>query len=254
MWTDGCRIAPRVRMSLARTPEGILSTMCGRYTLKSSREAIAQRFDVDPQQMLAARFNIAPGQSVPVVRVNPATHQREWVLLRWGLVPSWADEPAIGNRLVNARSETAATKPAFRSALRARRCLVVADGFYEWQARDGRKQPSYIQWGAGGPIGFGGLWERWEKSGTVIESCTILTCAANDTMQPIHHRMPVVIPPEEFARWLDPTVKDVSIVSQVMCEGALMELTAYPVSTFVNSVRNDSSQCVKPYVPPATLF
>ncbi len=228
--------------------------MCGRYTLRSFREAIAQKFGVSPQHMLPARFNIAPGQSVPVVRANTATHRRELVLLRWGLIPSWAEDPTIGNRLVNARSETAATKPAFRSALRARRCLVVADGFYEWQAREGRKQPYYIQCGAGGPFGFGGLWERWEKAGIAIESCTILTCAANDTMQTIHHRMPVVIPPEEFARWLDPAVSDVPAVSRVMRKGALMELTACPVSTLVNSVRNDSSQCVKPYVPPTTLF
>ena len=228
--------------------------MCGRYTLKSRREAIAQRFEVDTQQILAARFNITPGQAVPVVRANTATHRRELVLLRWGLIPFWADDPTIGNRLVNARSETAATKPAFRSALRARRCLIVADGFYEWQARDGRKQPYYIQYAAGGPVGFGGLWERWEKAGTAVESCTILTCAANATIRTIHHRMPVVIPPEEFARWLDPAVKDVPAVSRVMCKGAVMEMTAYPVSTLVNSVRNDSSQCVKPYLPPATLF
>lgn len=228
--------------------------MCGRYTLKSPREAIVQKFGVAPQFLLSARFNIAPGQAVPVVRANTVTHQRELVLLKWGLIPFWANDPTIGNRLVNARSETAATKPAFRSALRARRCLIVADGFYEWQARDGRKQPYYIQFGAGGPVGFGGLWERWEKAGTAVESCAILTCVANDTMQPFHHRMPVVIPAEEFARWLDPTVKDVSTVSQIMCEGASMEMTAYPVSTLVNTVRNDSPQCVKPSAPPATLF
>ena len=214
--------------------------MCGRYTLNSRADVVAKVFGVHMHAMLPARYNIAPSQPVLAIRGQP---QRELVALRWGLVPFWADDRGIGSRLTNARSETAATKPAFRSSFRSRRCLILADGFYEWQACDGGKQPYSIRLKSGKPFGMGGLWDRWEKAGEPIESCAILTCDANEAMQVIHDRMPVVIPPESFDLWLDPTTKDVSRLLRPFHPD---EMTAYPVSTLVNNVRNDSSKCVEP--------
>jgi putative SOS response-associated peptidase YedK len=217
--------------------------MCGRYTLAAEPEAVAEVFGVAVPATLPKRFNIAPSQPVLAVRTQPGGEQRELVALRWGLVPSWADDPTIGNRLTNARSETVATKPAFRSSCRSRRCLIVADGFYEWQQRERGKQPYCIQLKSGKPFGFAGLWDHWDKAGEPIDSCTILTCEANALMQPIHHRMPVVIPPERFGLWLDSAVEDVGLLAHLMRPFHPDEMTAFPVSTLVNSVKNDSPAC-----------
>ncbi len=221
--------------------------MCGRYTLKSRAEQVAEKFGVQVPPTLPERFNIAPSQLVLAVREKPGIHERELVALQWGLIPFWADDPEIGNRTINARSETAATKPAYRSSFRARRCLIIADGFYEWQARDGRKQPYYIRLKSGEPFGFGGLWDRWENAGKKIESCTILTCDANEPMRVIHDRMPVVIPPESFAVWLDPAEHDAGKLTRLLRPFHPDEMTAYPVSTLVNNVKNDSVKCVGPF-------
>ncbi len=196
------------------------------------------------------RFNIAPSQQVLAIREQPGSQQRELVALEWGLVPFWADDPEIGIRTINARSETAATKPAFRASFRSRRCLILADGFYEWQARDGRKQPSYIRLKSGRPFGIAGLWDRWEKQDEPLETCTILTCDANEPMLAIHDRMPVVIPPESFAVWLDPDIHDPGRLSPLLRPFHPDEMTAYPVSTLVNSVKNDSLELLAP-LPPA---
>jgi putative SOS response-associated peptidase YedK len=221
--------------------------MCGRYTLKSRAEIIAETFGVQVPPTLPERFNIAPSQLVLAVREKPGSHERELVALKWGLVPFWADDPEIGNRMANARSETAATKPAFRSSFRARRCLIVADGFYEWQARDGKKQPYYIRLKSGQPFGIAGLWDRWDKqAGEPIESCTILTTDANDPMMAIHERMPVVIPPESFDTWLNPAEHDVVKLSRLLRPFHPDEMTAYPVSTLVNNAKQDSAKCVEP--------
>lgn len=226
--------------------------MCGRYTLKSQAEQVAESFGVEVPPTLPERFNIAPSQLVLAVREKPGGHSRgaasgrELVPLKWGLVPFWADDPEIGNRMINARSETAATKPAFRSSFRARRCLIVADGFYEWQARDGKKQPYFIQLETGEPFGFGGLWDRWDKQGEPIETCTILTCNATAPMRVIHDRMPVVIPPASFAEWLDPTNHDIEKLTRLLRPFHPDDMTAYPVSTFVNSVKHDSAKCLEP--------
>lgn len=221
--------------------------MCGRYTLKSRAEIIAETFGVHVPPTLPERFNIAPSQLVLAVREKPGSHQRELVALKWGLVPFWADDPEIGNRMSNARSESAATKPAFRSSFRARRCLIVADGFYEWQARDGKKQPYYIRLKSGRPFGIAGLWDRWDKqAGEPIESCTILTTDANEPMMAIHERMPVVIPPESFAVWLNPAEHAVEKLSRLLRPFHPDEMTAYPVSTLVNNVKMDSAKCVEP--------
>jgi putative SOS response-associated peptidase YedK len=161
------------------------------------------------------------------------------------LIPAWADDPAIGDRMANARSETAATKPSFRKAFRSRRCLLVADGFYEWQRTDGRKQPYFVRLKNDHPFGLAGLWERWEKGGEPIESCTILTTDANDLMKPIHERMPVIIPPDQFDLWLDPQCQDANKL-----EGLLRpfsgEMTAYQISTVVNNPANETKKCIEP--------
>ena len=176
--------------------------MCGRFTLTSTPEQLAQRFGLDEPPQAAPRYNIAPGQDVLAIRVDAETSRRVAIQPRWGLVPSWAKDAAIGARMINARAETVAEKPAFRGAFRARRCLVPADGFYEWATRHGRKQAHYIGLRDGGPFGFAGLWERWEDpSGGALESCTLLTRDAIESIRAIHSRMPVILEPAAYAPW-----------------------------------------------------
>jgi putative SOS response-associated peptidase YedK len=225
--------------------------MCGRYTLKSRADIIAETFGVPVPATLPERFNIAPSQQVLAVREGAGSHQRELVALQWGLVPFWADDPEIGSRMTNARSETAASKPAFRASFRSRRCLIVADGFYEWQPRNGTKQPYYIRLTSGQPFGMGGLWDRWDKQDEPLETCTILTCDANEAMLAIHDRMPVVIPPESFDIWLDPDIHDPGRLAHLLRPFHPDEMRAYPVSTLVNNVRNDSAACIEPVAMPA---
>ena len=219
--------------------------MCGRFTLRSSPLAVAEAFALPEAPDLFPRFNIAPGQPVAVVRQGPRAEGRELALLRWGLIPAWADGPSIGNRLANARSETAATKPSFRRAFRSRRCLVVADGFYEWQKINGRKQPYFVGLQNDRPFGLAGLWERWEKHGEPVESCTILTTEANELMQPIHERMPVIIPPDQYGLWLDPRWEDTEKLAKLLRPFPSEGMLAYRVSTLVNNAKNDVPQCVE---------
>ena len=227
--------------------------MCGRYTLHSRAEFIAERFGVQVPPTLSGRFNIAPSQQVLAVWLNPEVQQRELVALRWGLIPFWADDPSIGNRMTNARSETVAEKPSFRRAFKSQRCLLVADGFYEWQETNGKKQPSYITLKDGRPFGLAGLWECWDKQGESIESCTILTTDANEIMSAIHDRMPVIIPPEKYSLWLDPAEHDPKKLTGLLRPFDSDEMTAYPVSTFVNNAKHDSAQCIEPIERPWTF-
>ena len=220
--------------------------MCGRYTRHSRAEFIAERFGVQVPPTLSGRFNIAPSQQVLAVRLNPEVQQRELVALRWGLIPFWADDPSIGNRMTNARPETVAEKPSFRKAFKSQRCLLVADGFYEWQETNGKKQPSYITLKDGRPFGLAGLWECWNKQGESIESCTILTTDANEIMSAIHDRMPVIIPPEKYSLWLDPAEHDRKKLTGLLRPFDSDGMTAYPVSTFVNNAKHDSAQCIEP--------
>lgn len=182
-------------------------------------------------------------QQIATVRLAP-NNSRELAFLRWGLVPSWADDPAIGYKMINARGETVATKPSFRKAFKARRCLVVADGFYEWQKTDGKKQPHYIRLKHDGPFAFAGLWEHWGRDGTEIDSCTIITTDANELMAPIHNRMPVILAPTDYDVWLDPAVEEVERLQPLLRPFPAGEMTAYPVSTVVNSPRNETEECV----------
>jgi putative SOS response-associated peptidase YedK len=208
---------------------------------------IAEQFAVFEMPPFTARFNIAPTQPVPVIRLVPeqAEPRRELVWLRWGLVPSWAQDASIGSRLINARAETAASKPAFRAAMRRRRCLVAADGFYEWRADGRKKQPHFIHFRDDRPFAFAGLWEAWEgPQHAALESCTLLTTEANDLVRPIHDRMPVILPPESYGAWLDPAVEDPQALMRLLVPYPSGPLEAYLVSGFVNSPAHDSPQCI----------
>ncbi|MGV8038822.1 MAG: SOS response-associated peptidase [Thermoanaerobaculaceae bacterium] len=219
--------------------------MCGRYTLASPGNVVAELFELDEVPELRPRFNIAPTQDVAVVRAREG--RRELGAVQWGLVPSWARDLAIGQKLINARAETVAEKPAFRSALRARRCLVVADGFYEWQPTAGRKQPWYFQLRDGGPFAFAGLWERWQAPGVdTLESCTIVTTEANELVAPVHGRMPVILTSEGSARWLagGPTEE----LQALLVPFPPSEMRARPVSLRVNSPAVDDRGCIEPVV------
>jgi len=222
--------------------------MCGRFTLRAPASVIAAQFSLFEVPLLKPRFNIAPTQPVPVVRMTPqqAEPPRQFVFLHWGLVPSWAADPAIGHRLINARAETAADKPSFRTALRRRRCLVVADGFYEWQTVGKRRQPMFIHLRDDRPLAFAGLWEAWEGADhSSLESCTILTTAANDLVRPIHDRMPVIVAPADYGRWLDPAVQTPEPILPLLRPYPSEPLEAYAVSTRVNSPARDEPECVQ---------
>lgn len=234
--------------------------MCGRYSITSPPEAIQRVFQVPELPNLPARYNVAPTQDVPVVRVGGDTEGpeadggRHLVQLRWGLVPFWADDVSIGAKMINARAESAAEKPAFRAAFRRRRCLVVADGFYEWKApaqKGQRKQPYRIELADRRPFGFAGLWERWTnpQDQSVLDTCTILTTQANDYLKEIHPRMPVMLSPDAFPVWLDPNAK-VEAVKGLLTPFPGSDLTAYPISIRVNAVRNDDPSILEPLEPP----
>jgi putative SOS response-associated peptidase YedK len=232
--------------------------MCGRYSITSPTEAIQRVFQVPERPNLPARYNVAPTQEVPIVRLQAdgdgggdgGTPARHLAFARWGLIPFWADDPSIGSRMINARAESAPEKPAFRAAFKRRRCLVVADGFYEWQKpaeKGGRKQPWRITLADGSLFGFAGLWERWTNPDdqSVVESCTILTTDANAKLQPIHERMPVIVPADRHATWLDPdaATDDLKALLQPFPADAM---AAYRISTAVNKVANDTPEVIRP--------
>jgi putative SOS response-associated peptidase YedK len=226
--------------------------MCGRYTLKTPGDALAEQFGLGEVPELRARYNVAPTQDVACVRTE-GSGARRLSYLRWGLVPFWAKDPAIGNRMINARAETVAEKPAFRTALRKRRCLVLADGFYEWAKAPGGKQPWYLSRPDGGPFAFAGLWERWVPRGgdgeggaptTPVHSCTIVTTAASEAIRDIHHRMPVILSGEDLATWLDPAVESSDPLVDLLAAWRAPALVAWPVSRTVNSPKNDDPACI----------
>jgi putative SOS response-associated peptidase YedK len=221
--------------------------MCGRFTLRTPANIIARHFALLEFPPFEARFNIAPSQPVAVVRLRPkAPAAREAVWMRWGLIPSWAEDPSIGNRMINARSETVAEKSAFRTALRRRRCLVVADGFYEWKRAGARKQPYFFHMRDDGPFAFAGLWETWEAfNHAAVESCTLLTTEANALVREVHDRMPVILAAEDYARWLDPAVESPQALIPLLRPYSADAMTSYPVSAKVNSPTTDDPSCVE---------
>ncbi|PAX59948.1 SOS response-associated peptidase [Brunnivagina elsteri] len=221
--------------------------MCGRYTLSSSVEGIAKSFDIQDVPSLKPQYNIAPTQSVLAVLQNQDTNERVLQRFRWGLIPSWAKNVSMGAKLINARGETVAEKPSFRAAFKRRRCLVIADGFYEWQSLEGKKQPYYFQLQDKQPFAFAGLWEHWQPpEGEEIVSCTILTTNANELMQPIHDRMAVILQPEDYDLWLDVQVQDPEMLKPLLQPFPAEAMTAYAVSTVVNNARNNTSECIVP--------
>jgi putative SOS response-associated peptidase YedK len=218
--------------------------MCGRFTLRTPARDLVEIFELLREPELSPRYNIAPTQRVAVVRQSGK--DRAFVSMRWGLVPSWSKDPKAGPPLINARAETIATKPSFRTAFKRRRCLIPADGYYEWQKTDSKtKIPHYIQMAKDRPFAFAGLWECWHGSdGSELDSCTIVTTEANDLMRPLHDRMPVILPEEQFAKWLDPNNENVSDLEAVLRPYSPSEMTAFPISTLVNSPRNDCPECI----------
>jgi len=221
--------------------------MCGRFTLIAPGEAVAELFQLTDIPNLAPRYNIAPTQPVAAVRVAEKSGNRELTHFYWGLIPRWAKDPSIGSRMINARSETAAEKPSFRVAFKYRRCLVPADGFYEWQKLNGQKQPLRIQMEDGGPFAIAGLWERWASAdGSEIESCTLLTTEPNELLQDVHNRMPVILAPQDFDLWLDPGAQHPGEVQHLLRPYPAGEMSYYPVSAHVNNPRNEDPLCIEP--------
>ena len=218
--------------------------MCGRYTLRTPVDSLVERFKIDeyPSSILPS-YNIAPTQEVAAVVEED--EERKLELLRWGLIPSWADDPGIGARMINARSETVAEKPSFRRAFKERRCLIPADGFYEWQKTNGGKQPYYLRMRSGRPFAFAGLWENWKGDGEEIRSCTILTTNPNDLAREVHNRMPVILPPEVYEVWLDPDLRETDQLLSLLAPYPPDDMEAYLVSRRVNSPSNNEPSCVE---------
>jgi putative SOS response-associated peptidase YedK len=219
--------------------------VCGRYTLRKPARQIAREFDLPTVPDLPPRYNIAPGQPVPVVRLAPDQGGRELALIDWGLIPPWADDPEADNRLINARAETLAEKPSFRRAFRERRCLVLADGFCEWRRLDGRKQPYFVHMRDDRPFAFAGLWESWDRGGEPMETCAIITTGANDLMAPIHDRMPAIVPQVAYGVWLNGEVRDLSRLRFLLRPYPAEGMDAYPVSRLVNDPANDRAECIR---------
>ena len=221
--------------------------MCGRFTRKENFQQLAKLLGVRTLPQLPPRYNIAPSQLVACVRVNPESLENECVSLKWGLVPSWAKDPSIGQKMINARAETVAEKPSFRRAFQQRRCLILADGFYEWKREGKEKQPYYIHFTDNRPFAFAGLWERWEAGGdAMLDSCAMITTGPNVVMEPIHHRMPVILHPKDYACWLGSMRQDFATLNALLQPPPAESLEAYPVSPLVNNPRHDNPLCLQP--------
>ena len=221
--------------------------MCGRYRLSRRKQLLEEHFATDPWEGdWNPRYNIAPTQPVPVIRQDPKQPERRLSLIRWGLIPAWAKDASGAARMINARSETASTLPAFRDALRLRRCLVPADGFYEWQRAGKIKQPFCFEVNDDELFAFAGIWDRWrDRTGDTIETCSILTTTPNDVTRAIHDRMPVVVDPEGYDLWLDPGMSDMRVVSDMLRPYDAHQMRCYPVSTRINYTTNDDEECSK---------
>jgi putative SOS response-associated peptidase YedK len=229
--------------------------MCGRYLITSSPDAIRRLFGYPEQPNFPPRYNVAPTQPIPIVRVGEGG--REFALVRWGLIPAWVKDPKGFSLLIIARADSVLDKPAFRNAMRRRRCLIPADGFYEWKDDGGgRRRPYVVRPRAGGPIAFAGLWETWMgPNGEELETAAVITTDANRTLGGIHNRMPVVVPPEAFELWLDCRTVDAETAAALLVPAPDDFFEAYEISTAVNRVANDSPQLIEPVaaVPPAAV-
>src|SRR5215472_3672165 len=221
--------------------------MCGRYRLSRRKQIIEEYFDVTGEDDWIPRYNIAPTQPVPIIRQHPTEPGRKLSLVRWGLIPSWAKDSSGAATMINARSETAATKPAFRDALKSRRCLIPADAFYEWQRTGKTKQPFCFEVGEGELFAFAGLWDRWRApDGSWLRSCSILTTTPNRLTATVHDRMPVILDPSNYELWLEPGMNNIEAASDLLKPFEAHLMRAYPVSPRVNNVANDDEGCSAP--------
>jgi putative SOS response-associated peptidase YedK len=220
--------------------------MCGRYTVTSAPEAIRALFGYSEQPNFPPRYNVAPTQPIAIVRLIDG--KRQFALVRWGLLPSWVKDPKNFTLLINARGESVAEKPAFRAAMKRRRCLIPADGFYEWKATGARKQPHYVRAKSGEPLAFAGLWETWTgPNGEELETAAIVTTRANKMLASLHERMPVIVPPNAFDLWLDCANVDAETATALIAPAPEALLEAYEVSTAVNRTANDNPQLAEPF-------
>jgi len=219
--------------------------MCGRFSQHHSDDEIIERFDVASVQFLSApRYNIAPSQTIAAIVQQS---ERELVGFKWGLVPSWAKDPAIGNRMINAKAETLAEKPSFKQALARRRCLIPADGFYEWKKDKGGSQPFHIRRRDGGLFAFAGLWEEWRSpDGEPLRTCTIVTVEPNELLATLHHRMAAILKPEHESLWLDPAASHAPALLQLLRPYPDDDFECYPVSRSVNSPAHDEASYIEP--------
>ena len=220
--------------------------MCGRFALKAPPRTIQEHFHLPETLELSPRYNIAPSQAIAVVRSLQGEKNRHLDLLRWGLIPHWAKDMKIGYKMINARSETLAQKPSFRAAFKKRRCLIVADGFYEWKHAGRIKEPFYVQLENGAVFGFAGLWESWKSpDGNIVESCTVITTSANKLIRGIHDRMPVILLPEDYETWLQDSTPEQTL-QQLLAPYPAAEMKMHRVSPEVNSPKNDTPACIQP--------
>lgn len=219
--------------------------MCGRFALVTEKKILEMLYQLEIREDLRPRYNIAPSQDILALRRSPEDGNRELVSLKWGLVPFWAKDASIGNRMINARSETAAEKPSFRNAFKKRRLLIPASGFFEWKKEGGARQPYYVYAKNNRPFSLAGLWERWDKGEQPIESCTILTTEPNNLLVSLHDRMPVIIMPGDFEKWLDPLTAS-SELHQLLKPYPPGEMVLHPVSRQVNKSAHDSPELIEP--------
>ena len=219
--------------------------MCGRYSLIAGIGELQERFGFDGSELThAPRYNVAPTQMALTVTNGS---ERRGSYMRWGLIPSWAKSASVGNRMINARAETVAEMPSFRTALQRRRCLVLADGFYEWQGKDSSRRPMRIVMASGEPFAFAGLWDAWrDPKGEVVRSCAIITTSANELLSPIHDRMPVILPRELESLWLDHDIQDYAALAGILTPYPNDDMAVYEVSSLVNSPANDRPEMVVP--------
>lgn len=253
--------------------------MCGRFTLRAAPQDVARHFLLFDVPSFSPRYNIGPGQVIGAVRaLSESNHfalrsdgqqvqsqdqpamaseiaNREWAWLRWGLVPHWSDDPSIGSRLINARAETVLSKPAFRSAARYRRCLIPADGFYEWKTVGRRKQPFFIHLAGNRLFALAGLWDHWQSpTGEILETCTVLTVEPNPLIAKIHNRMPLILPPEAYNAWLDPSLTEFDALNQWLKPYPEEDMCMIPVSPYVNAIHNEGARCLEPAASSGELF
>jgi putative SOS response-associated peptidase YedK len=220
--------------------------MCGRFTLHTPESRIREAFGLEHTELLSlkSRYNIAPSQNIPIIRDTDTGH--EMVLARWGLIPAWSKEAKTKYSTINARIESVAEKPTYRTAFKHRRCLIPADGFYEWKVVNGHKIPHHIRMRDSEVFAFAGLWDRWEGDGETLDSCSIIVMPANEVMKPIHDRMPAIIAPAHYDLWLDSRITEKDDILAFLNSAPSSQLKAYPVSSWVNTPKHDDKRCIQP--------